>query len=64
MSVNQRISGPYFPSHAQSSSDPKQNLRINHWCEDLHREDGEGLGQTEKEGQKSKIQKVAPTSFT
>ncbi|WP_198162624.1 hypothetical protein [Halobacillus mangrovi] len=66
MYANQRISGPYFPSHAASAPDHEQmiNEQLNHWCEEIERcphphneKVNSGINQ------RSRIIKLAPTTF-
>lgn len=66
MYSNQRISGPFFPSHSASSPANQQliNEQLNHWCEEIDRCDHHH-NEKEKNGfnQKSKIIKLAPATF-
>ncbi|KHE66881.1 hypothetical protein [Halobacillus sp. BBL2006] len=66
MYANQRISGPYFPSHSASAPDHEQmiNEQLNHWCEEIDR-CAHHHNEKEKSGlnQKSKIIKLAPATF-
>jgi|GEM_PF-4451057 len=66
MYANQRISGPYFPSHVTSSPDQKRliNEQLNHWCEEIECSE-QALNDSQREflHQKSKIIKLAPSTF-
>lgn len=66
MNANQRIHGPYFPSHSTVHSLPHftNHKQLNHWCEEMEACTPHLKEQEDEKGQKSKIIKIAPFSFT
>ncbi|REJ11205.1 hypothetical protein [Halobacillus trueperi] len=65
MYSNQRISGPYYPSHSTHHPPHNQysNEQLNHWCEELDQCDHHQEQQSDSMHQKSKITKLSPPTF-
>ncbi|MBN8234214.1 hypothetical protein JF544_03100 [Halobacillus kuroshimensis] len=65
MYANQRISGPYYPSHSTQHPPHNQynNEQINHWCEELDQCSHQQTQQADALHQRSSITKLSPPTF-
>ncbi|RWZ60800.1 hypothetical protein EQV77_05760 [Halobacillus fulvus] len=64
MRKNQRIYGPFYPSHTLSSLAEHQNdQQLNAWCEEIDERHHHQTRHDPCRDRRSKIMKTAPTTF-